>query len=373
VRRQAAFLVCLGVLAGAILLGHEARWGRLQDVPPGTVLTVDELASYMPRAEVVRGTWDTPHLPLLVATAQPASEPAWMVVSNTPEYVFTPDFAGRDTAVLCREQVPAGSGRVFVSHFNSSGMSRQVLVSYRNMDAQRPAHLVFSKSASIASGKLSAGLDAGTELWRAYEVSDGAVAIAIAPSGSYVQTSDVLQGLGQNGLLMSDVQCDVPLEVTVAMSSAWRPPDSDLPALARRSTQSRGLYLQPDRTIETDFVLDRGVPQRWSYDGPWLSGSDASLGTPVSDTLNGNYGAIVHFQVHVHRRAESAFKRVALLLVPRGGPASAVVDGHGVLVPTQAGAVLCNQPVDVDATLRFEFSLAANNWAPVHLVCVPLR
>ena len=85
---------------------------KLSRLAPGDVLPSRALADLFPTDMVRNGVVNTPAFPPLPATRHRLDDPAWLLCSNNPEQVHQHALP----VVLCRQQVPPGNGRLFVSH-----------------------------------------------------------------------------------------------------------------------------------------------------------------------------------------------------------------------------------------------------------------
>ena len=113
-----------------------------------------------------------------------------------------------------------------------------------------------------------------------------------------------------------------------------------------------------------------GSPARSLSTAPGLKGQDHAVQPPRIDSLNGDYAAITHLRIQL---TPGSFRRMLILMVPRGGEVGALVDGHAYRSEAGGALVLFNQVPDHPTTFTYDFSLPANTYAPVHFVFVPLR
>ena len=186
--------------------------------------------------------------------------------------------------------------------------------------------------------------------------------VNLPPGGTWQQRQENVLG---DALVMEDVSCNQPLLCTVTMGE----PPSNGAATARIQTQSRGLYLKPDQSVEATVDMVDGAPRTLAVNGPWLTGTDSSTQPPVADTLQGDYGAIAHLRLHV---TPGRYQRLLVVLVPRGGLTGALQADTAHMVSAGGGLVLINQRVVGPTMVDYDFTLPANSFAPVHFLVVPL-
>ena len=115
------------VAASSDAPGLQQRF-HLVRLQPGQVVKPRILASLFPPSLSRAGRFYTPGLPEASTTARQLAAPGWLLYSNNPEVVSEHDLRLSDPAILCREELPAGAGRIFASHINPTANERTLLV-----------------------------------------------------------------------------------------------------------------------------------------------------------------------------------------------------------------------------------------------------
>lgn len=346
-RRATIVLVALGLAISAgswvyLLKGGTLREYRLTQLEKGQVLTAQELALLLPDDKLERGHVKFPKFARLAVTEEVAATPDWMLYSNNPEMVDSP-------GNLYRGMLPAGTGRVFISHFNTHPPPAQLRLTLRNPGAQ---NATVTTSRKVWFDRLVP--DAGTEMLRAYLSSQARETVTIPAGGSHQEGLDNLLG---NGLCMADLTLDRPLEATVSMMTS--PGDVGGPVKALLSSQSRGLFLKPDRILKARVELGSEMLACEPL-AQHLKGLD---GTRI-DELKGSYGAL--------ETVDFEFTGPALvLLIPRAGYLGAVLDGRTYAINPYGALVLAS--IQQPGRWQWTYSLPANSFAPNCLLIVPVR
>lgn len=345
------------------------RWQQaaLARMPEGSVQPSAALASAFP-AGARRGTRVyRMAFPTLSTMRRRLCDPAWLAVSNNVESVTDAQYPPSGRVILFRSPVPARPGRVFLSHFNTSLQPRPLVLELRNPDRARSARLRWGRRGLFAQQRDSLE-DPGAEAWRRYTRSPEGGSSDLPPGGSQRVR---LEGLLGNGVAMVDLEPDRPVELTVAMGALPSGAMQD-PALAPVGSQSRGVYPCPDEEVEGEVDLAAGRIRSYTFGEEWLTGLDAS-GPLRRDVLKGNYGAISHLRVRIRRPAGSEFRRLLVLLIPSGGFLGTAWEGDLRILHAHDGLVLLNREVPDGHEFRYDFSLAANAFAPAYVLFVPLR
>ncbi|MBI3925231.1 MAG: hypothetical protein HY319_06795 [Armatimonadetes bacterium] len=158
-----------------------------------------------------------------------------MAYSNNPENIRR--FSGDQPMILFRESLPAGSGRVFVSHFNTSWRPLDLVLAWRNPDPAGAAHVTFGRYSALAGGLWP---EPGIELWRTFRAAPAAGSLAV-PASETVETR--IRSILGNGLVMADLELDRPLEMTASLAPTGYQGGHGV--LAPRSAPSRGGFFRP--------------------------------------------------------------------------------------------------------------------------------
>lgn len=344
----------------------------LSRLPAGEVVSAARLAHLMPSATATPRHIRARDFPALTPTIRPAGTPAWLFYSNNPEQVTEDAYSSPGaSAVLARDRVPAGRGRIFASHFNEGVHPRDLVVQFRNL-SDRPSRLVLSRRSALTDPQAAALLvDLGLEVWRRFATGAETIERELAAGGDWC---DVIPAVLGDAILMADVETTSPLELTVAYTPrGGAPPVASQPARPLKYTQSRGVYLRPDAAMEADFDMDAGGIRLLPIEREPLLGLDSSLGSPRPDRLKGNFGAITHIRLAVRRSTDGAFRRFLAILIPGGGSATALYNGQPRSLPVYHGLVLANQPVSDRLDFAYDYTLPANSFAPLYLLVMPLK
>lgn len=303
---------------------------RADELRPGQLLTAQQVASLTPAAGP---RLRSPAIPELPATLTTEEQPSWLAYSNNPENIRRLE---PSPLILFRETLPAGRGRLFASHFNTTGRSLKLLAELHNPDPGRTADLRLPESPVADPQEL------GTRtVWGMPE------RLLLQPGQRLRFALDLPFG---NGRLIRDLESDSPVELTLAAAT-----DGDVPlkgdVAVRKSSQSRGLFPAPDRLLRAEHRRGDGL-RLLTLDRDWLESAEG-------ERLAGNYGALTRVELALGEPC-------AVVLVPTGGWAATA---GGVSLHAYEGLVLFNGPPGV---FRYTHVLTTNSYAPVRLLIVPV-
>lgn len=356
-RRAAVALLALGLVVsvGPWLYEGTIREHQLGQLQKGQLLSAKELARLLPPDKLQGGHFKYPNFPELPVQEREADRPDWMVVSNNPEMV---DPQGQ-CANLYRGVMPAGVGRLFLSHFNIRPQQPvEMVLTFRN-PGPRPVTATWGRK--VWYYRLSP--TAGDELWRDYLAArPSGASFTVAPGESRQESLPDVVG---NAVCMADLTLDHPLELTVSFLPPGAARAVDGPVWGLVFRQSRGLYRKPDRVLTarvelTDMVVCEPLKQH-------LVGRDGGR----TDELKGSYGAVETLDFELVPQGK--YRRALILLVPRAGYLAAVLDGRLRAIAPYGALVLANLKVDGPTRWSWVYSLPANSFAPNGILVVPLR
>ncbi len=343
-KRSTLALTALGLVVSAgpwlyLLRGGSLREYRLSHLRKGQVLAAQELSDLLPPDKLENGHIKFPRFAPLAVREEVAPSPDWLLVSNNPEIVRSP-------GNLFRGTLPAGRGRLFLSHFNPHPPPTELTLTLRNPG---PTDATVTTQRKVWFAKLVP--DAGTELLREFLSAGPGPTVTIPPGKTH---HEGLQDLLGNGLFMADLTLDQPLDATVSMGAV----DLNAPVQGKIFRQSRGLYLKPDRlltaqaTLGTEILACEPLPQ--PLKGP--------------DELKGSYGALETLDFKV---TSNSCRRALILLVPRAGYLGAVLDGQTYAINPYGALVLAE--LELPSRWKWVYSLPANSFAPNGILIVPVR
>ncbi|MGE0492191.1 MAG: hypothetical protein AB7S38_23470 [Vulcanimicrobiota bacterium] len=299
-------LLCLAALAG---------------LPFGGPLSARKVASLVGQS----GHLHSSTIPELEARLEPLDQPKWLAYSNNPENIRRLE---SDRLVLFEQTLPAGRGRLYASHFNTTGRHLELAAILTNF-SDSPIRLECRPRAEASEPGMTQAWD---PVWPDQ--------LELAPGHQFI--TRLPMGLS-NGRLMLELASSGPLDYRLCLT---KPDDSQLdgPLAERTGGQSRGLFLAPDRRLRATYSPADG-PRLLTLDRNWLSNGD--------DTLVGNYGALT--EVELQLSGESM-----VVLVPTGGWADGLYAFQGRVLHRGAGP------------FRYQHRLTTNSYAPVRLLLLPL-
>lgn len=326
-------------------LPHGPEWGALPLCPPfallallGAVLAfanrtrallILPLALLLPNPSSVKSRNETRRLlggpvsgvPELAGRSQPERDVDWLLLSNNPERV-----PGSSPVLLLQQSVPAGRGRILVSHMNLSLRPKDLVIS---------SELPFQLLSQASSRDGERGRDAGSVLTMKQQRTTGECREFRLPR------------VIANGIVQLEVELNAPTEFRVGFAERGHVLPDELASM--REGQSRGLYSQPDR--QDLLPINSTEWRRWDWNGPWLRNEQ-------NEPLLGNYGCIRHLTLEVQT------EQAEVWLVARGGVLG-TVDGRGA--PMLAAGQSRRLALLERGTHRLDLTLPVNSFAPYSL------
>ncbi len=396
----------LWLLAAMLLLGSLpcfARTLNLQTLPSGYVMTPSEVIDTFGHNVVKPGIANESRGALLLPDVNEQSRrrtnPAWLLFSNSPEILNHGTLpAGR--GVLVSADVPAGHGRLLLSHSNQQPFPEDFVLRIVNR-GEYPAVVSLDPRAHACQdpipGAFSMDAMVGGNLAQRFFYSlrhvshamwqpiDGDHRILIQHDGK--SDARLLSGVRGLGTAWVDINTNQPLHLALyAVPTGADIDDSAAPVLPRTGRQVRGLFRHPDLSIQATIDLASGKPQRYVFGGSerndkagqlkqgyYMRGTDTTEpGTSESLINRGDFGGITWFHGTVKAPPGSLYHGALLILVA-GGRRVAVLPLHGgppVVLGQWSGLVLGR--VRVGQSFTYPFTLPPNSWAPVYLVAVPV-
>lgn len=296
---------------------------------PESVLTHQRVGALvkMPRLQAGR-------LPQLEAQLTELTEPAWLAYSNNPENIRS---LTQPVEVLFRQRLPQGRGRLFASHFNTTGRPLELVLQFSNLQTS-PVEIKFEPSPIADPSEVGVYDD-----WRLQSTT-------LEPDQSRRFRLRIPLG---NGRLLTEVRLSGEVEMTLAMSEPGFAGELSAPPTQRQGSQSRGLFGGPSRRLQAAVELD-GQARVLTLDRDWLTSAEG-------DVLVGNYA--VDTQVELSLRP-GRHEHCLILLVPSGGWAGS--GGH--CLHAYSGLVLFNGSVP---SFSYRHHLTTNSYAPTRLLVVP--
>ena len=267
----------------------------------------------------------------------------WLFYSNNPENIRSLPGPG---LALIRESVPAGSGRVFLSHFNTTGQALELVLQASN---PTPRPLALRRLAS----KNWLFPEPGS--WPGPRLLGNGESVELSPQQSFSSSLGLRFGNAQN---IEDLHCDGPLQLTLAVRKPGGPPVDQLALAPLVASQSRGLFPAPQRTLTTSLAPVQG-PAFVTLDNHWLRSARG-------EELIGNYGVSTRVQV---RLAHPKFSSCSIFLVPCGGWAGILHQGGRYSIPAFSGLLLYQGPMRGE--FHYDHHLTINSYAPVRLLVIP--
>jgi hypothetical protein len=401
-RRALVFLLAIAMLSAPAL----ARKLNFEILPVGYVMTPDEVLDNIGQARMGRANEDPGALLVkdMQATTSRLDDPAWLLMSNAPELINDITMPRR-RGVLVAADLPAGSGRLLVSHANQFPMGEDFIIHATNMSPDEVAQVVLEPSAhanqvdipasyradALVGGALIENYEHATQVlplgWRP---PDDVTRFAIRPGASV----DMRLVPSAHGLSMfiGKLTTSAPLHVAVCAVPRDGKYTEDTPLTQRTGSQARGLFDKPDVSVEANVDLSDMVPLRYVFGqserdnrlgvlegGNWMTGVDTTEpGHKDPQTNRGDFGGFTHFKAHVTADGPSKVRGAAFILVcggrkaavPRGGPGSGGSGGKVTVLSQWNGLVLARVRVGDD--FSYDFTLPPNSWAPMYMVAVPL-
>lgn len=390
------------IVAPLALMGpSSARLLNWDRIPLGYVLSREEIVANLGPSAVRTGVANESRsslaLPAFEATRTRRTRPAWLFFSNSPE-VLSPTSMPKRRGLLASADVPAGEGRVLVSHANLHPLPQDFVLRMTNL-GDLPAEVVLDPRVSYRQSPISGtwrmdaavggalatdflrALKAGPPLgWRPPDGEKKRI-IRQRETSDAVLVSDV-RGLG---MALASITTSESIRLSVYSVPAGCHPEADTPVLPRTGSQVRGLFQEPDQEVEATVDLSDGKPRRWVFGeaerdnalgvldgGNWMAGEDATATkAPEKVTNRGDFGGITWIRATVKGAPPAGG---ALFVLVAGGRKAAVVsqkDGRTTVIPQWSGIVVGK--ARTGDSWEYAFTLPPNSWAPVYLVAVPIH
>lgn len=313
--------------------------------PGGSVYSSWDLCRLVPSE--FRRNWriDMARLPELDVEVTSEGPLQWLFYSNNPENIRSLRSPG---LVLIRETVPEGSGRVFLSHFNTTGRALEFVLEVSNPE---PRAVVIKRL--VSKNWLFPELGS----WQGPKLLGSGERVDLLPKQSFSSSLGLRLGNAQN---IEDLHCDGPLQLALAVRESGGPDVEDLALAPMVGGQSRGLFPLPQRTLTTSLATVQG-PATLTLENKsnWLRSAEGQ-------ELVGNYGVSTRVQVRLTHRE---FSSCSIFLVPCGGWAGVLHQGVRHSLPAFSGLLLYQGPMRGE--FHYDHHLTINSYAPIRLLFIP--